>query len=811
MLDLFPLLISIRQNSFYLSLLLLISCNDIVSTTENDDESGRGVFIENQVASQLIQFDSIMEYSLRDASDQLLSIKSTPNLPSHGEAIFHLKKAKYLRRITHQDGGLSHIDSAIAIGRRLDSDTILYHSYLAKANMLKSLDRKKSTQSYYDSAVFTAIYNGWNDKVGHSFVDWSEHLSFIWQADSAMMLLDIADTLFSHEKDRSGLLRSRHFRDYAVYRSSKLHEALERSLETGRMADSLGEEVIRRQATGLQAHIYDHWGDYSPAIERYEQLLADAEQRGNLFDIYAWLSQLTYAHRMMGNYDKAIGYGNLCVEICDSLQYDMGKAVAYIRLYQIYHDNKQIEKELAAVDSAMAIHQKYHYDKGIAVAYNSYGNAYESQGKYKQAFEAYENALALQRPMPPSHWVVPLYNLGNTKLFLDQPAESIPYFEESLEICNTQGIIGMKVRNLLGLAEAKMKLGENLQSVSLVEEAERLVVKTKYQRMKRDAYELLAEIYAANQMYDQAYYAHILHKKLEDSLFNESSNKRFANLQVQFETQKKEQENALLKKDLQLEQSYSKSQTQIAMVVGLLFILAVVVGIAIYMQKNKVEQKNKLIASQNNLIGQRNDRIETLLREVHHRVKNNLQLITSLLDVDVSEHASDNALDILKESQNRVATMSLIHQNLYMNDDFNQIDVKDYIEQLVTQLTEINALQSDITFELKCADYYFDVDTMVPMGLLLTELITNAFKYSMREENGYYLSIALEEIGVNRYHLAVADKGKNLPKPLDDLVQNGYGLRLASRLSLQLSGELTHEYHDGNHFSVIFSHENQQA
>lgn len=221
-------------------------------------------------------------------------------------------------------------------------------------------------------------------------------------------------------------------------------------------------------------------------------------------------------------------------------------------------------------------------------------------------------------------------------------------------------------------------------------------------------------------------------------------------------------------------------------------------------QKATIEQQYHELSQQSSLLEDRNHKIETLFKEVHHRVKNNLQLISSLLDVHPANSSTGDPGKILEDSRGRVATMSLIHQSLYMNEDISEISLHDYVTELINQLTEVYGLVEEIEAEIQTKDTCFDVDTITPLGLILTELITNVFKYTQPSRPDFKLIIVVELSGKGEYQLQVTDSGPELPMPFQQLIHSGYGLRLAHRLAMQLHGKLSHQYNEGNIFTVSF-------
>lgn len=220
-------------------------------------------------------------------------------------------------------------------------------------------------------------------------------------------------------------------------------------------------------------------------------------------------------------------------------------------------------------------------------------------------------------------------------------------------------------------------------------------------------------------------------------------------------------------------------------------------------QKDLITEQLYLLDQQQEMLKERNVEIETLLKEVHHRVKNNLQLITSLLDAEDLERHPEKALSILVENRARIASMSLVHQSLYMNDSLASIALQPYLQDLIAHLQGIfrNLKHSEV--ELRCSGHSFDIDTMVPLGLALNELLTNSFKYA-KDQIVPALEISCSHRGNGLYEIIFVDKGRPLPGSIDELAKNGYGLRLASRLCEQLMGDLSYQYDFGNQFVINF-------
>ena len=212
------------------------------------------------------------------------------------------------------------------------------------------------------------------------------------------------------------------------------------------------------------------------------------------------------------------------------------------------------------------------------------------------------------------------------------------------------------------------------------------------------------------------------------------------------------------------------------------------------------------MSQKNSLIQEQNEQKELLLKEIHHRVKNNLQVVSSLLDLQSRGIEDEGALATFMEGQNRVKAMALIHQKLYQNEDLATIDFAEYAENLMKELAGIYPAGSNVNSSIRTeGKAEFDIDTAVPLGLILNELISNAYKYAFGQGQEGELSVAVEALGEGKHQLTVSDSGAGLPEGFDFTKAKSLGLRLVRRLAKQLYGSVTYSYETGAKFVIIFT------
>ncbi|MBS1645806.1 MAG: PAS domain S-box protein [Bacteroidetes bacterium] len=197
---------------------------------------------------------------------------------------------------------------------------------------------------------------------------------------------------------------------------------------------------------------------------------------------------------------------------------------------------------------------------------------------------------------------------------------------------------------------------------------------------------------------------------------------------------------------------------------------------------------------------------EVLLKEVHHRVKNNLQVISSILNLQTSYLKDKSTVNLLKECQNRIKTMSFIHESLYQTKDFSQINFSEYITLLVKNLFySYDANQQKIKANFDIDSIFLNLDTSIPCGLIINELVSNAFKYAFADGKEGFIFVQLKKMKNGKISMIVADNGKGIPDTVDFKNTESLGLQLVNILTQQINGEVTLNKTNGTKFEITFN------
>ncbi|WP_394749794.1 sensor histidine kinase [Spongiimicrobium salis] len=204
---------------------------------------------------------------------------------------------------------------------------------------------------------------------------------------------------------------------------------------------------------------------------------------------------------------------------------------------------------------------------------------------------------------------------------------------------------------------------------------------------------------------------------------------------------------------------------------------------------------------------------ENLLKEVHHRVKNNLQTVSSLLSLQSRSIDDQEVKTLIKSSQNRVISMAMIHEMLYMREDLSKIEYKSYVEELTAYLARsLKGSENNITFNIDINNIALGIDTAIPLGLLINEAITNSLKYGILADNAGEIHIELKQEEPKHYVLNIGDNGIGFSDKVDFKNTKTLGLKLIHNLTRQLKGSISKDASlKGTNYTVRFQEIGQMA
>ncbi|MDZ4823923.1 MAG: tetratricopeptide repeat protein [Flavobacteriales bacterium] len=476
--------------------------------------------------------------------------------------------------------------------------------------------------------------------------------------------------------------------------------------------------------------------------------------------------------------------------------------------------NKAMENYLGA----LAHWKKYPDELRESQTLNNIGVIYRNQQKYDKAIEIYERSAALKKKLGDTEgYAASTMNIGIAWSYLKNYEKSIEYINEALEIYtetnNTAEIV--RCRSSLGVsllqtgkyAEAENQLEASYSSdmdpqivpihilslikaeVNLKKYDEAIAHGNNVMEMLGDSSQLetrkqleleLALAQAGVKNFEAAYSHLQKHTELTTQLQTDERMQEIEKLEAQFETKQRQQDLEIA--NLKIAENKKSEQ----LLYGGIVLALLLLSLAVYVVLNKT-RNNKKLGEKNSLIQKALSEKEILLREIHHRVKNNLQVVSSLLSIQSREIQDEKALEAVNESRNRVKSMAIIHQNLYSEENLTGIDVGDYIRKLSESLFNSYKVDKDeIVFETDIDKLNLDVDTTIPLGLILNELITNALKYAFSNSINPKLRVSLKETSEG-LKLEVSDNGVGYNP--DSARKDSFGMKMIEAFAQKLNAQ----------------------
>ena len=583
-----------------------------------------------------------------------------------------------------------------------------------------------------------------------------------------------------------------------------------------------------KEAMALQmlGDCHNHRGVLPPALSALEEALAIYKeiQYPQLQGIYDLLGNV---HGQMGNYKIALKNGFLAVKTAESLQdttlmlctiynrlgltfyhlADYAQALTYFKksfgVAKKWNDTTSILTLLPNIANTLqslgrpeeAIHilndmeKHYHItsDEDRITLSAGLANSYISLGRYEEAYVRVKKLKCLSRMFGSSHYMQDGIYVAMIKYFLaTKDYEQVKWYGKSYELYCKNGGYTYELLN---------------------------------------DYKYLFRADSALENYSDAIVYYQQYKSLQDSLYGEEKAREIAQQQMQYEIEKKDQDLQLKEQSIQLlthqgllqKNDLQRARLEGEVIIGgtLMLVILLILGYnryqlkqnvnrQLHLQQREIHEQHKslhvLLCTQRKLVAEK----EWLVNEIHHRVRDNLQIIMRLLNAQAAHLDDENALAAIQESRHRMQAISLIHQKLYLSGSMAVVDMDIYIRELVAYFRDSFAGLQQISFDLQIANVYLEVCQAVPIGLVLNEAITNSFKYAFPAGSEGTITVNLHYIADNNVLLSVKDNGKGLPADFEKRRHASMGITLMETLSEQLEGKLSVKNKDGVSVIMIF-------
>lgn len=490
-----------------------------------------------------------------------------------------------------------------------------------------------------------------------------------------------------------------------------------------------------------------------------------------------------------GLYDESIRFLLAATYKLEKQEPSQNLAICYNNIGITYTKTGDLYTALAYHKKALEVRRKLDLEQGISASLNNIGNVYLSLNQYDSALGNFEKCLLLKRKLKDkSGEAICLNNIGELKIKTGdlQAAEDLLRQTLAIRLSTNEKAAQVSTRN--NLAHVHLLRGNLRQAERELKYSEALAGSLGLLDQLKTNYELQVRLYRELNNFDDAlvYSERLL--TVKDSLLNQEKAKSLAEMQTRYESLKKEDRIKLLEKEGLLQVvELERRQVWIRSLV-LAVILTVIILLLIYYNLRTV-RKNKV-------------HIELLLKELHHRVKNNLQILSSLLSLQSQQLTDDSAVKAVKSSESRINAMALIHRKLYTVDQNRTVDIKEYITELIQYLVySYGYHERNFKLDLDINDINIDVDKAIPLGLILNELISNAFKHAYEHQPNPTLAINLAYPDAHELSIRIRDNGTGMP-PEDGKQRKTFGMKIVTTLIKELKGSLDVKSENGTTYDL---------
>ncbi len=629
-----------------------------------------------------------------------------------------------------------------------------------------------------------ALKNKWITKKARALFLRSRIYASKGDVDSSLLYGEEALINFQYLKEINWEFQARANLGNCYFAAEDFKKAIEKFLWALELESEISKKDYLSSVYGSLGLAYQYTGSFEKALENHLKGLKFREQFADQIGIAASHDNLGINYFELGDYEKALEHYNLGLEIYRELN-DSTQMLR--RTYSIggaFYGKREYDLALDYLNEALNLAIKA---KNTGVEISCYQVIGLVHIKKEEFFEA-EKLLKRAEAIFPEN--------GSERMLV--------YLKTNLSVLYLNWGTKVQKNRVIHLQKAKNIALETLK----------LTQEFNFLQLSKKAVEVLYKSNEELGNYKQALTYMKNYVEIKDSLLNEDKQKDMLALEAKYETEKKDLKIDLLNKDAELanltlaknEENQKRQQNIIYSLIGAANVF-LIIGILIFRLYKQKQRNNGKLREQYAIILSQKEENEILLKEIHHRVKNNLQIISSLLDLQ-SRGANDEGTKMaVNDGQNRVRAMSLIHEMLYQNENMAEIDIKKYVGQLFNQIISINSVLGSKEVEQKIEipdDLILDIDTAIPLGLILTELITNSFKYAFDNVDKGIISIHLKRESNRNYELQVFDNGQGLPDNFQISKTKTLGLRLVRTLSKQLKGKVDYSFEKGAKFVLNF-------
>lgn len=574
-------------------------------------------------------------------------------------------------------------------------------------------------------------------------------------------------------------------------------------------------------------------GEFGEGIDIWKTTLSDEEidnypiQKGNLFN------NVAVGYKVLKNFDSVLHYMHKSIELNEKLKNTEGLIANYFSISDFYNSTNDNDSSILYLNKLQEIALKTNDKVALARAYILLANISRKEFDYEDAIIQFNKALDIYNDVDRENIIMRRgleFEIINTNIRAKEYKTAINqfsnlkenYYDENYDdfwtiadvyllgcynkiedyengltiynkLNNSENTESIKTNLFLLINISDYELRTNTQNKSTLKRLQNgldLATNKKDTESKQAIYKLLSDFWFKSNNYNSAYTNLIKSNILLDSLNNDAVLKTNLSLKRKFNEEIKEKENLQLKADNTQQALLTQKANTRNWILGLGILLLSVSAFFIW-RRYKAEAKAKqIISEQKDEIEQQKNMVETLQKELHHRMKNNLSFIDLFINLAKGRFEDKAYQNKLNELQNRMRSMFEVHKQLFKKDDVTSVKAKNYIDTLVENVKQAYEKNTVTITNTTNENETLLANTSFPVGLIVNEFVTNSYKYAFEDQKEGTIHIALTSQD-NVYKLTLKDNGKGLPKDFDINELNSFGLETIQLLTKEYGGTFT--------------------
>jgi len=577
---------------------------------------------------------------------------------------------------------------------------------------------------------------------------------------------------------------------------------LDKALTNYQVSLGLSEELDDKEGIAMAfiniGALYQGQGDIINSLEAYQKSVKLLDKEGDRATLAAAFNNMGYIYKSQGDVIRGLEYYHKALVIYEELHDKNGIAICLTNIGALYYSQGESDKGLEYYFKSLEIHKQIGSKKGMAYSLNNIGDVYKHKGESENALVYYEKSLKLRVEIGYAKGKADSYlNIGEIYFNDKNFVIALMYFQKSLNSYTKAGYKIGEATSLNSLAWVYFKQGKLLLARQHANESMVLGKDIGFPGRISAPANLLSSISRMEGKWKDAYDMQVLNVSMSDSLRNLETEKSVMRKQVKYEIDNKEQELELLgvKSDVQ-KLKLKRNSDLVILFSGLLGISLVLVFFGFRSKKRK-----RVI---NDLLLKQNEAKAVIIKEIHHRVKNNLQVVNSLLRSQSRGIEDGEIVEMFKIAQNRVVSMAILHEKMYQTDVHEQVNVKGHFEQLVRDLIKAYKVDTEIDLEFDIAPIRLDMETLVPLGLIVNELITNSLKYAFKDKTNGIIYLKLQKKLNDSLEMIIGDNGSGIGIEINT-ESDHMGTKIIQTFVKQLNGTIDLLDEPGTNFRLNFN------